>query len=102
MYAAQNCYGIRLDPFGHFEDLNGVIDGRGERSGGDVICHGFMKAMFNFGVCMPLCHGIVDFWIQFRLAGSTGEINQTEGNPATGNFIYTAMIWGRYKKDFFT
>ncbi len=49
---------------------------------------------------MSLGHGIVDFCIQFRLAGGTGKIDQTEWNPAAGNFIHATMVrWG-YKQDF--
>ena len=49
---------------------------------------------------MTLGHGIVDLCIQIRLAGSTGKIDQTEGYPATGNFIHATMIGGGHKQDF--
>ena len=49
---------------------------------------------------MSLCHGIVDLCIQTRLAGSTGKIYQTEGYPATGDFIHATMIGRGHKQDF--
>jgi hypothetical protein len=49
---------------------------------------------------MSLGHGIVDFCSQFRLAGGTGKIDQTEGYPATGYFINATMIGGGDKQDF--
>ena len=100
VHAAQDGYGIRFDHFSKFKGLDGVIDGSGDRGGSNVSRHGFAKTAVDIGICMPLGHGIVDLGIQTRQACGSGKVDQTEGDPATGDFIHAAMVGGGHKQDF--